>query len=756
MDFLKISMGRSVLLRNVWKHIKGLNRTNILLIVLPLLCGAVLLAYMWNLTRQELDEYGNLTTQYFESEVNSMLDEVETACDYLLRDSDILDCVQAGSRDEIDQTVLMESIRKYAEQSDYIRDIYVCDPNHGYIYSGEAVWAYASRFSLIKSTDSVFEPEEADGDGWHFATADDTDPYYVKKLYLSDGREDVYVVATMKLSPMLRFMHSVEAQLCALYSEDGVITPLILNDTVVDWSSEADISELLGVDVKCFYKHGTSYSYVVAVAKEEYNEPLTMILTVFGGYFLLVVAAGLIYLYIASWKERKQLKALADFLPSGCAENPSLKEMLVSVKQSLRQYETASNKYQEELKSQSVRQILKSTSRTLHTEKFLAAEIPVDAKGYCVATVAVDDYADMFFDEGDELQNADLARYIFQSVFGELSEGRIATCGAGLGRNFACVFAVQDQDDPMDLITSIVHDLVDFVEKNYGLNLCAAISNIVADPCDISAAYQETERLIEFVHSVGIKVSIISAQSMTLSTEESKDTGFIRQLQLLINTLDAEKYALVPMQTSNILTQCVSGLRRYYHIAQSRIAVIAGVLSEAVLICGVSEIDPVMTAQQFQEARSASELSALTEKVFSELVRYSEAASDNGPVGRACAFIAENSTDPNLSIPAISEYAGVTTQHLTRLFHKKYGTTVAEYLHSQRIKKGKQLLAETDLLIAEIAAQVGYNSASTFTYNFRRFEGISPTNFREIIARRGSAPEETAPAPNEDADADGD
>lgn len=47
-----------------------------------------------------------------------------------------------------------------------------------------------------------------------------------------------------------------------------------------------------------------------------------------------------------------------------------------------------------------------------------------------------------------------------------------------------------------------------------------------------------------------------------------------------------------------------------------------------------------------------------------------------------------------------------------------------------RIKKAKELMAETDLSILEISQSVGYEHNSSFTRVFKELEGISPAQFR--------------------------
>jgi len=52
-----------------------------------------------------------------------------------------------------------------------------------------------------------------------------------------------------------------------------------------------------------------------------------------------------------------------------------------------------------------------------------------------------------------------------------------------------------------------------------------------------------------------------------------------------------------------------------------------------------------------------------------------------------------------------------------------------------RIERARRLLAETDLPITDVGAQVGYNSQSHFTKIFREATGMTPKAFRDAAIK---------------------
>lgn len=73
---------------------------------------------------------------------------------------------------------------------------------------------------------------------------------------------------------------------------------------------------------------------------------------------------------------------------------------------------------------------------------------------------------------------------------------------------------------------------------------------------------------------------------------------------------------------------------------------------------------------------------------------------------------------------------GVTYEHATRLFRRRFGTTPLDYISAMRIERAKRLLMETALSIGDIATRVGYESHTYFTRRFLATVGLSPTDYR--------------------------
>jgi AraC family transcriptional regulator len=65
-----------------------------------------------------------------------------------------------------------------------------------------------------------------------------------------------------------------------------------------------------------------------------------------------------------------------------------------------------------------------------------------------------------------------------------------------------------------------------------------------------------------------------------------------------------------------------------------------------------------------------------------------------------------------------------------RAFREQTGRTIGDFLQDEMLNRAKHLLHETDDSIADVAARIGFRSATSFSTAFRREIGESPRAFR--------------------------
>jgi AraC-like DNA-binding protein len=101
-------------------------------------------------------------------------------------------------------------------------------------------------------------------------------------------------------------------------------------------------------------------------------------------------------------------------------------------------------------------------------------------------------------------------------------------------------------------------------------------------------------------------------------------------------------------------------------------------------------------------------------------------------VAKARAFIEKEQARP-LSLDRISRAAGVSRQHLLKLFRERGLPTPTDYLYARRLEAAAGLLFHTGLSIAEIAEQTGFANPYHFSRKFSQAHGRSPRAWRQAL-----------------------
>ena len=87
--------------------------------------------------------------------------------------------------------------------------------------------------------------------------------------------------------------------------------------------------------------------------------------------------------------------------------------------------------------------------------------------------------------------------------------------------------------------------------------------------------------------------------------------------------------------------------------------------------------------------------------------------------------------DEKITIDALSRQFHMNPTTLKSVFKSVYGNSLAFHMKEHRMERAAELLSGTGLTIAEIAAQVGYDSQSKFTAAFKSRYGVLPKEYRK-------------------------
>ncbi|GLX71286.1 AraC family transcriptional regulator [Paenibacillus glycanilyticus] len=100
-------------------------------------------------------------------------------------------------------------------------------------------------------------------------------------------------------------------------------------------------------------------------------------------------------------------------------------------------------------------------------------------------------------------------------------------------------------------------------------------------------------------------------------------------------------------------------------------------------------------------------------------------------IEKSIVYIQQQFRDPQLKLERISEYAGLSTNHLSSLFKEQLGITIHKYVTHVRIEEAKRKLIENRSSITEISEEVGFTSIHSFSRTFKTIVGLTASQYIE-------------------------
>ena len=80
----------------------------------------------------------------------------------------------------------------------------------------------------------------------------------------------------------------------------------------------------------------------------------------------------------------------------------------------------------------------------------------------------------------------------------------------------------------------------------------------------------------------------------------------------------------------------------------------------------------------------------------------------------------------------LSEQLAFEYTYLSQLFSQATGTTIEQYIISQKIERAKELLLYDELNLTEISYLLNYSSVAHLSSQFKKVTGLTPTFFKNL------------------------
>ncbi len=103
------------------------------------------------------------------------------------------------------------------------------------------------------------------------------------------------------------------------------------------------------------------------------------------------------------------------------------------------------------------------------------------------------------------------------------------------------------------------------------------------------------------------------------------------------------------------------------------------------------------------------------------------------PVDRVIMYMQDHFNE-YITVEDLASLINVSQSYVARIFRKKVGTTLMEYIMLLRIEEAKKQFSTTHKTVEEVAFEVGYNCPKYFCRTFKKVTGMSPREYKKSLS----------------------
>lgn len=145
--------------------------------------------------------------------------------------------------------------------------------------------------------------------------------------------------------------------------------------------------------------------------------------------------------------------------------------------------------------------------------------------------------------------------------------------------------------------------------------------------------------------------------------------------------------------------------------------------------------------ERLARARTKDDLRRLVQQMLDDVVEWAnerKQARASFVVECLKSIIESKYADPDITIYSIAAELNLSPNYISVLYRQWTGENISAAITRLRMEQARRLLREPALSIQDVAAQSGYSDPHYFAKAFKKYEGITPSQYRNTSLHRGS------------------
>ncbi|OUS77274.1 hypothetical protein B1748_09025 [Paenibacillus sp. MY03] len=353
----------------------------------------------------------------------------------------------------------------------------------------------------------------------------------------------------------------------------------------------------------------------------------------------------------------------------------------------------------------------------------------------CVILVTCDD-SSQFRKEDSEREWA-LVRFILLNLCGELMEGKGYVVETKRNQLALMVNMSDNAEEAVQLREAIITDLKKVTEDRFRMKITIASSMLHQGMESFGKCYTEATSALDYkiVHGIGSIIYYEQIKDLEHSYYYYPMEEEVRLINYLKNGNYDEAERLLDMlyEKNKTAGELTSEMGKFliFDLLSTVIKVMEALkIDGRQLLHGIDPIHSIMDGASMQEMiiRTKQLCKLICARV--EDARQEQLDEFNEQIKE---YISSHILDDSLSLTSIADHFNMNSQYISSYFKKQNDVNVSEFITAKRMEEAKLMLRHSDWSVMQIALKICYANDIGFIRAFKKYEGITPGKYREMV-----------------------
>jgi two-component system response regulator YesN len=364
-------------------------------------------------------------------------------------------------------------------------------------------------------------------------------------------------------------------------------------------------------------------------------------------------------------------------------------------------------------------------------------ELELTTKTFTVFLIEIDDYSRVL--EAYKTKDLNVYKFSILNIAEEMIKKSFNGLATEVNENQYVVLINLDnhpQQNIHDKLENVAIQIRDTINKISPFSVTISIGNIHDDISKVYLSYQEALEVIKYKLTLGNN-NILFYNDL----QNDKEMNYFYPLHIernMINNVKAGHYE----QALHYLEELKKEISERPYLSYENIyRLYSRILDAAINVLLEMNItlrdvfdEKYIIYKELAKRETVDSIHQWLSIVFKKITDYIvQQNRNNEKMDQVIAYMNENYT-MDLSLDMIAEQVNLNSTYLSRVFKQYTGQTIVEYLTVKRLEDSKEQLLDSHLNIKEIAQSIGYNNINSYIRYFKKYEGITPGEYRKNYA----------------------